>query len=344
MTKPIIQTRNLTRTFGSRRERVTAVDKVSLSISEGEVLCLVGESGCGKTTTGKMIAGLLKPSAGKILYKGKSIWKENERKADHFKDYRLDVQIIHQDPYASLNPSHTVFEMLRTPLLRHGFASNRKEALDRVIELLNIVGLAPVEDFLPKYPHQLSGGQRQRVSVARILTVEPRFIVADEAVSMVDVSLRVSLLNMLSNLKEDLGVTYLFITHDLAIAKFFAWAGRIAVMYVGSIVELASTPQIINDPRHPYTKALLAAVPEADPKLTRKKKRLELRSQDVPSLLDLPSGCRFHPRCPFFEEGLCDIIRPELVPIGDNRHVACHIAVREAGVGEAAVFDRIEVS
>jgi peptide/nickel transport system ATP-binding protein len=229
-------------------------------------------------------------------------------------------------------------------LLRHGFASNRKEALDRVIELLNIVGLAPVEDFLPKYPHQLSGGQRQRVSVARILTVEPRFIVADEAVSMVDVSLRVSLLNMLSNLKEDLGVTYLFITHDLAIAKFFAWAGRIAVMYVGSIVELASTPQIINDPRHPYTKALLAAVPEADPKLTRKKKRLELRSQDVPSLLDLPSGCRFHPRCPFFEEGLCDIIRPELVPIGDNRHVACHIAVREAGVGEAAVFDRIEVS
>ncbi|MGC9399969.1 MAG: oligopeptide/dipeptide ABC transporter ATP-binding protein [Anaerolineae bacterium] len=344
MTPPIIETRNLTRTFGSRRSKVTAVDDVSLSIPEGSVFCLVGESGCGKTTTGKMIAGLLKPTEGEILYRGKRIWTKDKRKSEHFKEFRLDVQLIHQDPYASLNPSHTVFEILRAPLLRHGFARNRRESLVRVTELLKIVGLEPVEDFLPKYPHQLSGGQRQRVSVARILTVEPRFIVADEAVSMVDVSLRVSLLNMLADLKRDLGVTYLFITHDLAIAKFFAWAGRIAVMYVGSVVELASTPQIVNDPRHPYTKALLSAVPEADPELTRKKKRLKLRSQDIPSLLDLPSGCRFHPRCPFFEEGLCDVVRPELVPIGDDRQVACHVAVREAGVAEKALLDQVEVT
>ena len=204
--------------------------------------------------------------------------------------------------------------------------------MDKVIELLTTVGLSPVEDFINKYPHQLSGGQRQRISVARTLTVNPRVIVADEAVSMVDVSIRVGLLNILADLKREFGVTYLFITHDLAVAKFFAWEGRIAVMYVGGIVELASTPQLINDTRHPYSKALLAAVPEADPNLTRRKKRMKLRSQDIPSLLALPDGCRFHPRCPFFEKGLCDVERPKLTLVGDNHYVACHVAVREAGV------------
>ena len=328
MAEYLIETRNLTRTFGSRREKVTAVEDVSLGIREGEVACLVGESGCGKTTTGKMVAGLLKPSAGQVLYQGRDIWEQDK---DGFKDYRLGVQIIHQDPYASLNPSHTVYKILSAPLLRHGLAANRRQARDRVVELLQIVDLTPVGDFLTKFPHQLSGGQRQRVSVARTLTVNPSFIVADEAVSMVDVSIRVGLLNLLSRLKEDLSVTYLFITHDLAVAKFFAWEGRIAVMYVGSLVELASTPQLINDPLHPYSQALLAAVPEADPVLTRSKERVRLRSQDIPSLLDLPSGCRFHPRCPIFEEGLCDVERPALTPVGDGRYVACHIAVRGVG-------------
>lgn len=328
MAKYLIETRNLTRTFGSRREKVTAVEDVSLGIREGEVLCLVGESGCGKTTTGKVIAGLLKPSAGQVLYQGRDIWEQDK---DGFKDYRLGVQIIHQDPYASLNPSHTVYKILSAPLLRHGYAANRRQARERVAKLLEIVDMTPVEDFLTKYPHQLSGGQRQRVSVARALTVNPSFIVADEAVSMVDVSIRVGLLNLLTRLKEDLGVTFLFITHDLAVAKFFAWGGRIAVMYVGSLVELASTPQLINDPLHPYSQALLAAVPEADPVLTRSKERVRLRSQDIPSLLDLPSGCRFHPRCPLFEEGLCDVERPALTPVGDGRYVACHSAVREVG-------------
>jgi oligopeptide/dipeptide ABC transporter ATP-binding protein len=316
----LIEARNLVRKFGSRRERVTAVDDVSFGIREGEVVCLVGESGCGKTTTGKMIAGLLKPTSGQVLYTGKPVWNPRGDKGEDFKTYRLGVQIIHQDPYASLNPSHTVYKILSTPLLHH--------------KLLNIVGLGPVGDFLYKYPHQLSGGQRQRVSVARTLTVNPRFIVADEAVSMVDVSIRVGLLNIMADLKRNLGVTYLFITHDLAVAKFFAWEGRIAVMYVGSIVEFASTPQLINNPLHPYSKALLAAVPEADPELTRHKQRIELRSQDIPSLLALPSGCRFHPRCPYFEPGLCDVKRPQLTPVGNNRSVACHVALREAGTQE----------
>jgi oligopeptide/dipeptide ABC transporter ATP-binding protein len=318
----LMETRNLTRTFGSRRERVTAVDNVSLGIREGQVLCLVGESGCGKTTTGKVMAGLLKPSAGQILYQGRDVWAQDR---DGFRKFRLGVQIIHQDPYASLNPSHTVHKILSAPLLRHGLATNRRQARERVAELLQIVDLTPIEDFLTKFPHQLSGGQRQRVSVARALTVNPSFIVADEAVSMVDVSIRVSLLNMLSRLKDELGVTFLFITHDLALAKYFAWAGRIAVMYVGSIVEVTSTPELISHPQHPYTQALLAAVPEADPELTRQKKSVTLRSQDIPNLLDLPSGCRFHPRCPLFVAGLCDQKRPELELVGEGHLVACHV-------------------
>jgi oligopeptide/dipeptide ABC transporter ATP-binding protein len=332
MSDYLIEARDLTRHFGRRSERVTAVDQVSLGIHEGEVLCLVGESGCGKTTTGKMLAGLLKPSEGQILYQGQDVWSQEKA---GFKKYRLGVQIIHQDPYASLNPSHTVFKILSAPLLHHGLVRGQRQARERVVELLQIVDLTPVEDFLTKYPHQLSGGQRQRVSVARALTVNPSFIVADEAVSMVDVSIRVSLLNMMRRLKMQLGVTFLFITHDLALAKFFAWQGRIAVMYVGSIVEIASTPQLINDARHPYTRALLAAVPEADPELTRKKKAMTLRSQDVPSLLALPPGCRFHPRCPLFEEGLCDRLVPELKPVGQAGHqVACHVANRVGGVAQ----------
>jgi len=331
MTEYLIEARNLVRKFGHRQEEIAAVDDVSIGIREGEVVCLVGESGCGKTTTGKMLAGLLKPTTGKILYQGHPVWLDDGKKGPDFKTFRLGVQIIHQDPYASLNPAHTVYKTLSTPLLRHKLVHSRREAMDRVIKLLETVGLEPVADFINKYPHQLSGGQRQRISVARTLTVNPQVIVADEAVSMVDVSIRVSLLNILSDLKREFGVTYLFITHDLAVAKFFAWEGRIAVMYVGNIVELAATPQLINDTRHPYSKALLAAVPEADPNLTRRKKRMQLRSQDIPSLLALPEGCRFHPRCPFFEEGLCDVETPQLTLIGDNHYVACHLAVREAG-------------
>jgi peptide/nickel transport system ATP-binding protein len=325
---PLIELRHIGRTFRVGNKIVKAVDDISFGINEGEIVCLVGESGCGKTTTGKMIAGLLKPTSGRMLYQGQDL---AEVKDTAYKNYRLAVQIVHQDPYASLNPTHTILDIISAPLLRHNLVSSRAAARDRARELLQIVDLTPPDDLLDKYPHQLSGGQRQRVSVARALTVNPSFIVADEAVSMVDVSIRVSLLNMLTNLKNKMGVTFLFITHDLALAKYFAWQGRIAVMYLGRIVAIAPTLNLVNHPLHPYTKALLAAIPEADPRLTRSKERVQLRSLDIPSLLNLPSGCTFHPRCPLFEEGLCDKVVPELVDVGNRTQVACHVVAREMG-------------
>ena len=244
---------------------------------------------------------------------------------------RGSVQIVHQDPYASLNPTQTIRQIITTPLLHHSKVRGQRAADRRAAELLEIVDLTPVEDFLNKYPHQLSGGQRQRVSVARALTVEPKFIVADEAVSMVDVSIRVSLLNMLARLKSEFDVTFLFITHDLAIAKYFSWeGGRIVVMYLGRIVEEGPTQRVITDPRHPYTQALLAAVPEADPELARRKRHMELRSAEIPSLLNLPPGCTFHPRCPYFVPGECDVHVPELERISEGGRVACPIRKNES--------------
>jgi len=320
---------NLERSFKVGRAVVRAVDDVTLRINEGEVVCLVGESGCGKTTTGKMAVGLLRPTAGEVRFRGQDIWKMN---ATDFRKYRQAVQIIHQDPYSSLNPTQSVVDIISAPLLRHGFARSRLEARKLAAEFLQRVDMTPPEDYLDKYPHQLSGGQRQRVSVARALTVNPSFIMADEAVSMLDVSIRVGLLKMLSRFREDLGMTYLFITHDLAVAKFFAWDGRIAVMYLGRVVEVGPTPRLIRFPQHPYTKALLSAIPEADPVATREKERVQLRSMDVPSLLNIPTGCSFHPRCPLFESGLCDRQVPQLVDIGNGVEIACHVVAREAGV------------
>jgi peptide/nickel transport system ATP-binding protein len=242
-----------------------------------------------------------------------------------YRVYRKAVQIVHQDPYASLNPAHTVREMLTTPLLRHNKVKDNGQAVRRAAEILEIVDLTPARDFLDKYPHQLSGGQRQRVSVARVLTVEPAFLVADEAVSMVDVSIRVSLLNMLGRLKKEFKMTFLFITHDLALAKYFAWQGRIVVMYLGRIAEEGPTPRVIADPRHPYTQALLGAVPEPDPELAHHKRHFELRSAEIPSLLNLPPGCTFHPRCPFMVAGQCDVYVPKLEAVAEGGSVACPV-------------------
>lgn len=319
---PLMQLVNIERSFKVGRAWVRAVDGVNLSIREGEVLCLVGESGCGKTTTGKIAAGLLPPSSGQVLFQGQDIWRMNRQ---DFRRFRKAVQIVHQDPYASLNPTQTVASILSAPIMRHSAIRSRHQARQRAAELLATVDLTPPEDFLDKYPHQLSGGQRQRVSVARALTVHPTFIMADEAVSMLDVSIRVSLLKMLARLRDELGMTYLFITHDLAVAKYFAWEGRIAVMYLGRVVEIGPTPALINHPLHPYTKALLSALPEADPKATRSKERVQLRSLDVPSLLNIPPGCSFHPRCPLFQEGLCDVQVPVLKSVDSGVEVACHV-------------------
>ena len=327
-----IELEHASRFYGSGSQQVRAVDDVSFTIEPGETLCLVGESGCGKSTTGRMMAGLLEPSEGRVLYGGKDVGKLPQEEKKRF---RRAVQIIHQDPYASLNPIRNVTQILSAPLRRHKLTKSRSELGTKLRELLETVGLTPPEDFLRKHPHELSGGQRQRVSVARALTVNPEVIVADEPVSMVDVSLRIGLLNMLLKLQQDLGVAFLFITHDLAVAKHFSWEGRIGVMYLGRMVELGSTQRLVREPVHPYTRALISALPEADPELTRHKERLRLRSPDIPSLLNLPVGCPFHPRCPKYEEGLCDTDRPAEDAVALDGHLAaCYVAARELGQGD----------
>lgn len=322
MPESLITLENVKRTFTVNGQTITAVDDVNLAIPAGELLCLVGESGCGKTTTGKMIAGLLPTSSGRILYRGQDIM--TIARSDR-KKYRLGVQMVHQDPYASLNPIQTIYQMLAAPLQHHRFTRGEAETKRRICELLEIVDLTPPDDYLEKYPHQLSGGQRQRVSVARALTVLPEFIVADEAVSMVDVSIRISLLKMFTRLKDEMGVGVLLITHDLALAKYFAWDGRIGVMYLGRIVEIGPAREVVGHPQHPYTQVLLSAIPEADPDVTRTKQRIELRSTDMPSLLRLPSGCPFHPRCPAFAGEVCEKVVPLLKKGNWGSDVACHL-------------------
>jgi peptide/nickel transport system ATP-binding protein len=321
METPILQLDDVSRTFRKDNALIPVLQNINLGINRLEFVCLVGESGCGKTTTGKILSGLLHPSSGRVLFEGKDV--ATLRGEDQHR-YRRSVQIIHQDPYASLNPTHTIYDILSFPLFHHKFARGRVQARERVAALLDRVDLTP--DLIDKYPHQLSGGQRQRVSIARALTTNPSVIVADEAVSMVDVSIRIGLLNMMMEMRTSLGVTIVFITHDLALAKYFAWHGRIAVMYLGRIVEIGNTQEIIAAPQHPYTKVLLSAIPEADPNKTRSKVHINLRSEDIPRLSELPPGCSFHPRCPWFIPGTCDVRIPPLerVPGAEsNADVAC---------------------
>lgn len=318
---PIIELRHVDRSFVKDRQIIPVLQDVNLSVEPNEIICLVGESGCGKTTTGKIIAGLLEPSAGEMLLEGRPVVSYGKKEQALI---RRQFQLVHQDPFASLNPAHTIGDILSFPLKRHKMVSGVSGLRRRIWELLTMVDLTPPGDIVNKYPHQLSGGQRQRVSIARALTVQPRLIVADEAVSMVDVSIRISLLKMLHQLRSELALTIIFITHDLALAKYFAWEGRIAVMYLGRIVELGRTPDVITHPAHPYTRALLAAVPEADPDLTRSKQVLQLRSEDIPRLTAIPPGCAFHPRCPFFVPGLCDVTIPTLAETpGFAQQTAC---------------------
>lgn len=322
MAESILEFKNVSRAFKKGRTRIPVLQDINLQVRKLEYLCLVGESGCGKTTSGKILTGLLQPSSGQLFFEGRDV--SSLRGAD-YTHYRRSVQIIHQDPYASLNPTHTIYDSLSFPLFRHRLAKNRLQARERVSQLLETVGLTPVRDVIDKYPHQLSGGQRQRVSIARALTTEPKVIVADESVSMVDVSIRISILNMLMAMRTTLGVTMVFITHDLALAKYFAWQGRIAVMYLGRIIEIGPTPEITLHPKHPYTKSLLSAIPEPDPDKTRHKAQIRLRSEDIPRLTELPSGCTFHPRCPWFVPASCDRLVPELavLPSHESLQVAC---------------------
>ncbi|WFO75155.1 ABC transporter ATP-binding protein [Desulfurococcaceae archaeon MEX13E-LK6-19] len=302
---------------------VKAVDGVDLVIDKGQIVTLVGESGCGKTTLGRAIAGLVKPTAGEILYMGKNIRK---MKRKEYREYRRNVQIIHQDPFSSLNPTKTVFYTLAVPLKKWGIAKTRKELLEKVSELLELVGLHPAKDFLFKYPHQLSGGQRQRVVIARAISVRPQLIVADEPITMIDVSLRIGILDLMLDLQKKIGASYLFITHDFGAARYFAakGGGLIAVMYLGNIVEIGPAEEVIRNPLHPYTKVLLSAVPVPDPEISRKKKPIKLKSLDIPSPINPPPGCKFHTRCPFAIEK-CSKEIPKLIEVKPSHYVACHL-------------------
>lgn len=319
--QPLIELRNVHRYFEKDGEELRVLQDINLAVRPSEIICLVGESGCGKTTTGKIIAGFLEQTKGEVLMSGKPI--EDYRGKDRAA-LRRSRQIVHQDPFASLNPAHTIGQILSFPLKRHGIVKGRNELRRKIWELLTLVDLTPPGDIVNKYPHQLSGGQRQRVSIARALTVNPELIIADEAVSMVDVSIRIGILKMLHRLRDELKLSIVFITHDLALAKYFAWEGRLAVMYLGRIVEIGQTQDVVQNPAHPYTRALLSAVPEADPDITKRKQPMRLRSDSIPSLNAIPAGCAFHPRCPFYERYLCDLNVPELAQTRRfNQRVAC---------------------
>lgn len=315
----------------NRNERVGALVGMNLKIAPGEIIAVVGESGCGKTTLGKVITDIYQPTEGRILYKGKDLRSLTRQE---YREYRLAVQMIHQDSYAALNPNRTIFQSLSLPLLQHRLVRNRQQAWDELYNLFGEIGLTPPEQFLEKYPHQLSGGQRQRILLARALSVKPSLIVADEPVSMVDVSLRISLLDLMARANKKYGISFVYITHDLGTARYIAHHGRIAVMYLGRMVEMNQIQAALDHPAHPYFHALIAAVPEADPTLRGERLRqLPLRSFDMPSVVNAPPGCKFHPRCPYAEE-VCAREEPGLREY-EGGMVACHLVEKiRAGVRE----------
>jgi len=294
------------------RKVVKAVDDVSFFINKGETLGLVGESGCGKTTTGRTILRLNEPTEGRIIYDGKDITHVS------MLPYRRKMQIVFQNPYASLDPRMTVGDIVGEPIDIHNLAENKKDRRDKIIDLLKRVGLN--SEHANRYPHEFSGGQRQRIGIARALAVSPEFIVCDEPISALDVSIQAQIINMFEELQENLGLTYLFIAHDLSVVKHIS--DRIGVMYLGKLVEIAEANELTFHSAHPYTKSLVSAIPIADPKISRSKTRIVLEG-DVPSPVNPPSGCRFRTRCPYATEQ-CAKQEPELREIGNGHFAACH--------------------
>jgi len=319
--KDLIEVRNLVKYFPIRAgflkrvvNQVRAVDGVSFSVHDGETLGLVGESGCGKTTVGRLILCLLKPTAGEVLFYGEDIL---ELKGKALKDIRREMQIIFQDPYASLDPRMSIGESVMEGLVIHNIA-NRHERFEIMIKTLRMVGL---EDYhARRYPHEFSGGQRQRIGIARALALQPKFIICDEPVSALDVSIQSQVLNILKELQKEFYLTYLFIAHNLSVVEHIS--DRVAVMYLGKMAELADREELFRNPLHPYTQALMSAIPVPDPKSTRK--RIILKG-DVPSPINPPKGCRFHPRCPV-AIAQCSVEEPEYREIRPNHWAACWLA------------------
>ena len=315
---PLVEVRNLKEYFkinvgAFQSKPLKAVDDVSFSINRGETLGLVGESGCGKTTVGRTMLHLYKPTGGEIFYDGKKI----ETKQD-IKEFRKKATMVFQDPYSSLNPRMTVSDIIGEPLDVHKLYGTKEERRERILELMDHVGLN--SEHASRYAHEFSGGQRQRIGIARALAVNPEFIVCDEPVSALDVSIQAQVINMFDELRDKIGLTYLFIAHDLLVVRHIS--DRIAVMYLGKMVELASADEIYERPLHPYSKALISAVPIPDPKIARANRRIAL-SGDIPSPLNAPSGCPFRTRCPYATEA-CAASMPEFKEVSTGHFVACH--------------------
>lgn len=319
MSTPLIQVKNLSKVFEvnggflKKADRLQAVSNISFDIMPGETLCLVGESGCGKSTLGRCVLQLIKPTEGEVIYNGQDLAKLPEKE---MRPIRQDLQMIFQDPYASLNPRMTIREIVGAPLESFDLVSSPEEKEAKIQEICKIIGIS--EEWLNKYPHEFSGGQRQRIVIARALVMNPKFVVCDEPVSALDVSIRSQVLNLMKDIQEKFGYSYLFISHDLSVVNYIG--DRIAVMYLGQIVELASKEELFSNPKHPYTQALLSAIPVADVTYKRERKYLE---GEVPSPLNPPSGCKFRTRCPYATEQ-CAKEPPEFVDQGGKHFVACH--------------------
>lgn len=303
--------------FRAKPLYVKAVDDITFDIGEGEILGLVGESGCGKTTTGRLLTRLVTPTAGRILFMDTDIAFLDGSK---LRDFRKNVQMIFQNPYESLNPRFSVFQTVAEPLHIHGLGETVEERMDMVVQAVEDAGLVPAEEILERFPHELSGGQRQRVSIARALVMNPRVIVADEPVSMLDVSIRAGVMNLMLDLRAKYRIPYLFITHDIAVARYMS--DRIAVMYLGELAEIGPAEVIIQNPVHPYTRALISAVPVPDPEHAHGMVNIE---GELPSPISLPTGCRFHPRCPYAKD-ICKEEDPAQIEVEPGHLVKCHFA------------------
>ena len=315
--KPLISVQNIKKHFDVGDGMLKAVDGISFDIYPGETFGLVGESGCGKSTAGRTIMRLYEPTDGKLLFKDENVYTLSKKE---MQNVRKNFQMIFQDPYACLNPKMTVEDIVAEPLDIHGICSSREERHNKVVELLELVGLG--NEHAMRFPHEFSGGQRQRIGIARALALNPEFIICDEPISALDVSIQAQVVNLLKELQEKLGLTYLFIAHDLSMVRYIS--DRVGVMYLGKMMEIASSDSLYDNPLHPYTKALLSAIPIPDPEEQRKKKIIKLEG-DVPSPINPPAGCRFVDRCPY-AINICRDEQPEWLELEENHFVACHRA------------------